>query len=287
MQSIRVVVVSHYPYKYAVHYNSSATKVARMVGSGRRVLELGCGPGMITQLLAKQQCRVTALERDVSALKVVAQYCEVVYACDLNDLAWHATLADVEKFDAVVAGDVLEHLLDPWATLKFVGSLLSKGGHIVISLPHVGHNAIIATLIASDFVYQPWGILDKTHLRFFGMHNIQAMCEGAGLKIVEVDYVVKPPEQTEFARRWHQLPAATKNALAANPFGSVYQVVVKAVPYSTPGKGLKLAALPVPRADLGRSVSLRTRLWYFFLSFVSLSARQRIAHVLSSLKLRH
>lgn len=257
-----------------------------MVGSGRRVLELGCGPGMITQLLAKQQCRVTALERDASALRAVAQYCEVVFACDLNDSAWHATLADVEKFDAIVAGDVLEHLLDPWATLKFAGTLLTKGGHIVISLPHVGHNAVIASLIASDFAYQPWGLLDKTHLRFFGMHNIQALCERAGLKIVEVDYVVKPPEQTEFARRWNQLPVATKIALAANPFGSIYQVVVKAVPDSTPGKGLKLASLPVPDAVFRGSNSLRTRLQYFLLSFLSLSARQRISHVLSRLKLR-
>jgi 2-polyprenyl-3-methyl-5-hydroxy-6-metoxy-1,4-benzoquinol methylase len=276
----------HLTYEYAVHSNSSATKVARLVGPYKRVLELGCGPGMITRLLAGQQCRVTVLEMDPQALEAVAQYCEAVHACDLNDPAWPAKLADAEQFEAIVAGDVLEHLTDPWTTVERLVPLLAEGGHVVISLPHAGHNALIASLIASDFAYQPWGLLDKTHIRFFGMHNIQELCERAGLKITEVDYVVKPPEYTEFARRWRQLPGATRLALSANPFGSVYQVVVKAVPKAAVGKGLKLVSLPVPDTALLSIGAHGDRLLRYLVSYLSLNTRQRIAHTLARLGLR-
>lgn len=276
----------HPTYAYKVHSNSSATKVARLAGSGKRVLELGCGPGMITRLLADQQCRVTALERDAHAVEAVAQYCETVHTCDLNDPAWPGTLANAPKFEVIVAGDVLEHLLDPWATVERLTPLLAEGGHVVISLPHAGHNALIACLVASDFAYQPWGLLDKTHIRFFGMHNIQSLCERAGLKITEVDYVIKPPEHSEFARRWRQLPTATQRALAANPFGSVYQVIVKAVPKSAAGKGLLLTSLTLPNSGALGRVTTGNRLWRYLLSFLSLNTRQSIGKSLVRMGLR-
>lgn len=276
---------AHPKYAYKVHSNSSATKVARLAGNGKRVLELGCGPGMITRLLADQQCQVTALERDVHAVEAVTRHCEIVHTCDLNDPAWPDTLAGAQKFDVIVAADVLEHLLDPWATVASLPPLLAEGGHVVISLPHAGHNAVIACLVASDFAYQPWGLLDKTHIRFFGLHNIQALCKHAGLKITEVDYVVKPPEQTEFARRWRQLPAATRQALSANPLGSVYQVVVKAVPNSAAGEGLKLVSLTVPDTAVF-SGSVVNRLLRYLLSYLSLNTRQSIAHTLTRVGLR-
>ena len=276
----------HLAYDYAVHSNSAATKVARLVGQGKRVLELGCGPGMITRLLAGQQCHVTALEMDPHAIEAVAQYCETVHACDLNDPVWPAKLAAAEKFEVIVAGDVLEHLVDPWATVERLVPLLAEGGHVVISLPHAGHNAVIASLIASDFAYQPWGLLDKTHIRFFGLHNIQELCEHAGLKITEVDYVVKPPEHTEFARRWRQLPIATRLALEANPFGSVYQVAVKAVPKASAGKALKLVSLMVPDAAVVISGAQGNSLMRYVLSYLSLNTRQRIAHMLKRMGLR-
>lgn len=274
-------------YAYPVHANSSATKVARLVGRSKRVLELGCGPGMITRLLLGQQCKVTALERDAAAISAVAPYCETVHPCDLNDPDWPGVLESAEKFEVIVAGDVLEHLYDPWTTVERLTPLLAEGGHIVLSVPHAGHNAVIACLLASDFAYQPWGLLDKTHIRFFGMHNIQELCERAGLKITEVDYVIKPPEHSEFARRWRQLPASSRMALASNPFGSVYQVVVKAMPRSAAAKGLKLASLVPPHATEVYSGSKGSRLLRFLISYLSLDTRQRISRFLVRLGLRH
>lgn len=270
-------------YDYKVKPNTAADKVVHMVGAAKRVLELGSGPGSITRLLKANECRVTALELDAKAIEIVSEYCDVVMQCDLNDPAWPKKLSGSEQFDVIVAGDVLEHLYDPWLVLTSVKPLLSDTGYVVISLPHIGHNAVIACLLAGDFGYQPWGLLDKTHIRFFAIENIQKLFNEADFKIIEVSYVTKTPEQTEFAQRWRQLSTSTQQALASNPFGTIYQVVVKAVSNSAPGKGLRLASEPVP-LPIATSFSggaRGSRILGFLISFLSLSTRQRISQVLN------
>lgn len=276
-------------YEYQVHPNTAAAKVVRMVAAGKRVLELGSGPGSITRLLNGKQCRVTALEMDEKAIEIVSQYCEKVHSCDLNDLAWPAKLFGSDKFGVIVAGDVLEHLYDPWATLANLLPLLAEDGYVVISLPHAGHNAVVACLLTGDFEYQPWGLLDETHIRFFGIKNIQKLFNDAGFKIVEADFVVKTPDQTEFANRWRQLSSDTRQALlASNKFGTIYQVVVKAVPHSAPGKGLQLASLPVssPTADSFSTGARGGRVLRFMNSFLSARTQDRIARMLERVGLR-
>ncbi len=275
-------------YEYKVSPNTAAAKVVEMVGTGKRVLELGSGPGSITRLLKENHCLVTALELDPRAIEIVSEYCENVYSCDLNDPQWPLQFSGTDRFEVIVAGDVLEHLYDPWTVLSSLQALLTDDGYVVISLPHIGHNAIIACLLAGDFGYQPWGLLDKTHIRFFAIANIQKLFNDAGFKIMEADFVIKTPEQTEFAQRWRQLSPATRQALASNKFGTVYQVVVKAARDFPSGEGLQLALLPIP-LPLASSFSAGAkgnRVLGFLISFLSLRTRQRISHALERIGIR-
>lgn len=282
------MIRQRHKYEYKINPNTAGAKVVRMVGADRRVLELGSGPGSITRLLKNNGCHITALELDEKAIELVAQYCEKVYPCDLNNPEWPTILSGEDKFEAIVAGDVLEHLYDPWTTMRTLLPLLAKDGHIVISLPHASHNAVIACLLTGDFDYQPWGLLDKTHIRFFSIKNIQRLFNDAGFKIVEADFMVKMPEQTEFAQRWRNLPIETRQALAYNKFGMVYQVVVKAVPHTAPGKSLQLVSLSLPPPTPG-SFSIGARgnpVLGFLLSFMSLRTRDRLARLLERIGIR-
>lgn len=275
-------------YEYRVDPHTAAAKIVRMVGTNKRVLELGSGPGAITSLLKENACRVTALEIDPKAIDIVTPYCEQVLSCDLNDPQWTDTLSKMGRFDVIVAGDVLEHLYDPWATLLNLHELLTDHGQVIISLPHAGHNAIVSCLLTGNFEYGPWGLLDKTHIRFFAIHNIQKLFNDAGYKIIEADFVVKRPEQTEFAKYWRQLPVGTQKALEVNPFSLIYQVVIKAVPRSAPGRGLRLAAMsiPSPTATAYSIGAKGNRFIGFLLSFISLRNRDRISRALQQIGFR-
>lgn len=234
-------------YDYQVVADSAPAKVIRMVGYGKRVLELGSGPGSITRHLKANGCSVTALELDPEAIGIVAEFCEHVHPCNLNDPDWPDCMAGVERFPVIIAADVFEHLYDPWTALKRTLPLLAEDGSLIVSLPHVSHNAILACLLNEDFAYQPWGLLDNTHIRFWGMRNMQQSFVDAGYKIVEAEFVVRSPEQTEFAYQWHRLSVSARKFLGQNRFGNVYQVVIRAVPHTAQGMGLDLTTLPVAK----------------------------------------
>jgi 2-polyprenyl-3-methyl-5-hydroxy-6-metoxy-1,4-benzoquinol methylase len=222
--------VQKHKYEYAVDTtaDTAPARVVRMIGKNQRVLEIGSGPGSITkQLKGTGDCRITALEIDPVAIELVKPFCEAVHSADLNAADWDAVL-DGQKFEVVLAADVLEHVYNPLAVLKKMASLVSDGGRVVLSLPHVGHSAIAACLLLEDFDYRDWGLLDKTHIRFFGLKNIQALVQDAGLVITRAEFVVRHPDETEFADKWAKLSSSVQKALLTNRHGFVYQVVLEA-----------------------------------------------------------
>ncbi|NBF03405.1 methyltransferase domain-containing protein [Pseudomonas sp. Fl5BN2] len=242
----------NYEYDIDTASDSAPANVVRMVGKGKRVLEIGCGPGSITKVLATSgRCSVTGLELDNEAIKKVEPFCEAIFKADLNSEEWPSLLDDLERFDVVVAADVLEHLYDPWNTLKRMVPFIKEDGYIVISLPHAGHAAIISCLIDGDFQYGDWGLLDRTHIRFFCLRNIEELFFKAGLKIVDISYVTKMPQDTEFSSQWSRLSSEAKKVLAQSPHSNIYQVVIKAVPEERVGVALSLAPNRVlkPKSD--------------------------------------
>ncbi len=220
-------------YKYSADpaaANTAAAHVMRFTGTDKMVLELGAGPGSITRPLVElNRNRLTALEYDAESVDILASFCDLALRADLNDSNWPALMQD-KRFDVIVAADVLEHLYDPWATLKLATSLLTEGGSIVVSLPHAAHAVVMGCLMANDFQYRGLGLLDRTHIRFFCMRNVQALFEDAGLKIAEYAFVLRRPEETEFAETWAALPATVRATLEGGDFAYVYQIIVRAVP---------------------------------------------------------
>lgn len=235
----------HLKYDYKVVNDSAPDEVIKMVGSKKLVLELGCGPGSIARHLKANNCAVTGVELDEAAISVARQHCENVLKLDLNDLDWHEKLPEINRFDTIVAADVLEHLVNPWETLAKVGQLMNPEGCLVVSLPHAGHASVIACFLSSDVAYHSWGLLDKTHIRFFGLKNIQELLEGAGFKILEAKFVVVRPERTELANIWDSLPKTQQDAILESQTSQIYQVVLKAIPINGPGNGINLLNLPV------------------------------------------
>jgi 2-polyprenyl-3-methyl-5-hydroxy-6-metoxy-1,4-benzoquinol methylase len=232
-----------YEYEVDVTSDTAPSYVIEMVGKNKRVLEVGAGPGSITRMLhSSGNCRVTAVELDSEAIKKLRQYCDRVIQADLNSVDWQQLLTDIGQFDAIVAADVLEHLYDPWSALREISSFLNPQGYLVISLPHAGHASIMSCLINGDFEYGEYGLLDRTHIRFFGLKNIEALFAQANLKIIEARYVIRSPEETELASGWPQLSLPTRDVIMNIPHSRVYQVVIKAVPVGAVGAAISLMA---------------------------------------------
>jgi SAM-dependent methyltransferase len=93
-----------------------------------------------------------------------------------------------ESFDAVICADVLEHLRDPWASVRRLARLLKPNGLLLSSIPNFrNHRALRSIVLQGDFQYADAGLLDRTHLRFFCRANARDLFEQAGLVVETVE----------------------------------------------------------------------------------------------------
>jgi O-antigen biosynthesis protein len=171
--------------------NHSFTKMLRLVGENKRVIDFGCSTGTFAQLLTKKGCHVTGVEVNPQAAKVAEQYCEQVIIADL-DFVSLAEIVQDQTFDVAVFGDVLEHLRDPWKVLKQTRQLLKPEGYVVASIPNIAHGAIRLALLRGSFEYSEMGILDNTHLRFFTRKTVEELFELSGFCVDVIERTKLP-----------------------------------------------------------------------------------------------
>jgi hypothetical protein len=94
-------------------------------------------------------------------------------------------LPELGLFDVVLLADVLEHLVQPFEVLRMARSFLRSAGGVVASLPNIAHWTVRWNLLRGRFDYQPLGIMDATHLRWFTARSLHRLFAQAGYRIVE------------------------------------------------------------------------------------------------------
>jgi len=243
--------------------NSSQTQLISLVGSNKTVLDVGCAAGDTARALIDQGCRVSGVDNDPVAAERARSDLEdlVITDLDTNPLSSHFK---PQSFDAIVFGDVLEHLVDPAATLRDSLTLLTPQGRIFVSIPNVAHGSIRLGLLQGAWTYTLTGLLDRTHLRFFTREGVCELLEGAGLVIEELRSTVLDPLATEeIDIDAGRLPAEIIEWVRHQPDALNYQYIAVARPLEageTPGPRPSLQpALPVTDVRLEDEHTERAR----------------------------
>jgi len=152
-------------------------------GKGNKILDVGCGEGQTGWFLKKsgKAREVVGIELNEDVAKRAEGRLDKVIHGDVEKIILPFQL---EYFDYIIMGDVIEHLIDPWSTLKKMSQFLSPRGYLIASIPNINYWKVLADLILLDkWEYQPAGILDKTHLRFFTRGTISKMFTECGFRI--------------------------------------------------------------------------------------------------------
>lgn len=208
--------------------NKSQTQLALLCGENKNVLEVGPATGYVTKLLRDRGCEVTAIEIDPEAADQAAPYCRRMIVADIEQVDFDEALDDC-RFDVVLYGDVLEHLVDPLRILRETRRFLSANGYVVASLPNVAHGSLRMALLTGRFSYTETGLLDRTHLHFYDRAGVQSLFEEAGYEIREWRRVVIDLFQTEVDVPT-DLPPHLVEAVKVAPEATTYQFVVLADP---------------------------------------------------------
>ena len=196
----------------AFAYENSRPEVTALVPAGaRRILDLGCASGALgAALKARQDCQVVGIESDPDYARDAEDRLDRVICADLNSFD-----EDLGRFDCLVAADVLEHLVDPWAVLARWTAALEPGCRAVISLPNARHWEVFRELaLRGTFPRRAAGIFDATHLRWFTLADVYGLCTAAGLELEHVERVPRPGA-----------PAWTASVRGVRAFGAFQHVV--------------------------------------------------------------
>lgn len=209
--------------------NLSQPLLARLVGEGKKVLDIGCATGYLAALLRERGCQVDGVEYDPVMAKKAAPHVDRLEIGDVQAMDL-PTLFGERSYDVVVFGDVLEHLTDPLGVLRSALGLLKPGGFFAISLPNVAHGSVRLGLLKGRFRYTPTGLLDDTHLRFFTRESVLDLMTQAGLAVVELRRTTADLFSTEVEVLEGDFPVELVELVAAEPEATTYQFILRAVP---------------------------------------------------------
>ena len=155
----------------------------RMMPANVRVLDVGCGTGSVTLIANRGRGNiVVAIEPDVERAAIARSRGLDVY----NGVLDEAFIARHDPFDVVMSSDVLEHVPSPSELLVAMIAAVKPGGLILLSVPNVAHWSVRLNLLVGRFEYEPVGIMDSTHLRWFTESSLRSLLLRTELTVLEI-----------------------------------------------------------------------------------------------------
>jgi SAM-dependent methyltransferase len=185
IRPVGFAVLEHRRAEYGGHVRSELIELLRRPLG--RVLDVGCATGSAAPLLRRYGASyIAGIEPDTEYANAAArQYDEVMKGSAEDETPWEAGY-----FDTILCYDVLEHLVDPWSTLKHLARLLVSGGQLHVSIPNARHPGTwLPIVVKGSFDYRAQGLRDVTHLRFFGRRDVRDLMVAAALQVGPVEVV--------------------------------------------------------------------------------------------------
>ena len=163
--------------------------IDRIVGlSGKRVLDVGCGGGILSESMALRGAEVMGIDLGDKALKVAQLHrLESGVKVDYRLVAAE-TLAQEqpESFDVVTCMEMLEHVPDPSAIVAACAKLLKPGGRVFFSTLNRNPKSYLFAVIGAEYVLQMLPKGTHQYEKFIKPSELSAWCRSAGLDVASL-----------------------------------------------------------------------------------------------------
>ena len=168
--------------------------------AGLRLLDIGCGGGLIAEPMARLGADVVAIDASATNIGIArAHAAESGLAIDYRAAAAEALAEAGERFDAVLCLEVVEHVADRPAFLTTTASLVAPGGALIASTINRTPQAYLLAIVGAEYVLRwvPRGTHDWG--KFVRPSELAASLRRGGLEVQDLSGVVYSP----LTDTWH------------------------------------------------------------------------------------
>ncbi|MFL9711548.1 bifunctional 2-polyprenyl-6-hydroxyphenol methylase/3-demethylubiquinol 3-O-methyltransferase UbiG [Methylobacillus sp. Pita1] len=154
--------------------------------AGKRVLDVGCGGGILSESMSERGADVTGIDLGEKALKVAQlhQYesgAKVDYRLiSVEDLAQEAP----ESFDVVTCMEMLEHVPDPAAVVLACARLVKPGGKVFFSTINRNPKAYLFAVLGAEYVLNLLPRGTHEYEKFIKPSELAGWARAAGLDVI-------------------------------------------------------------------------------------------------------
>lgn len=154
---------------------------------GRRVLDIGCGGGLLSEAMAARGAHVTGIDPGKTAIRSAREHLagrDVEYhACTLEKFAEN----NPGPFDIITCMELLEHVPDPDALVARTASLLKPGGHLFLATINRNPQSWLTAVVGAEYLLRllPRGTHD--YARFIRPSELAAWLRQAGFRVVTIN----------------------------------------------------------------------------------------------------
>jgi len=155
---------------------------------GRKVLDVGCGGGLLAEAMARKGAVVTGLDLADELLQVARLHAlEAGVAVDyvLETAEAHA-LSHAGEYDVVTCMEMLEHVPDPTAVIAALGRLVKPGGDVFVSTLNRTLKAYALAVVGAEYVLRLLPTGTHTYEKFIRPSELRQWSHAAGLAVVDI-----------------------------------------------------------------------------------------------------
>ena len=162
---------------------------------GARVLDVGCGGGLLSEAMAVAGAEVVGIDLSPAVLEVARLHAlESGVAVDYREVAVEA-LADAEpgSFDAITCMEMLEHVPDPAAVIDATARLLKPGGTLFLSTLNRTPKAFALAIVGAEYVARLLPRGTHRYASFIRPSELAAWLRAVGLELGDVTGLAYDP----------------------------------------------------------------------------------------------
>jgi 2-polyprenyl-6-hydroxyphenyl methylase / 3-demethylubiquinone-9 3-methyltransferase len=160
---------------------------ARTGLAGKRVVDVGCGGGILAEAMAHRGARVTGIDLGEAPLAVARLHAEESgVPVDYRHISVEALAGEAAgEFDVVTCLEMLEHVPDPASVVRACAALVKPGGQVFFSTLNRNPKAYALAILGAEYVLRllPRGTHD--YAKFIRPAELASWCREAGLEVQE------------------------------------------------------------------------------------------------------